>query len=194
MSTDAKAASELRSRSSFSSRDNAQAGGGEEDNVNQKKGWLRSRVSRFSTFGKRKSCIITGILLLILATISVLVVSVEEIRLVSIIYWSTKCVHMLYLYCFIHYWVERSGGQLISYVDMIMVLVGIMCFFWSDIIMYENHNLQRRLSIWIRKHTTYPYNNKQKSNYMWYRKKREKAVLVLCVNACLKHVCFNSLV
>ena len=86
MSTDAKATSELRSRSSFSSRDNAQAGGGEEDNVNQKKGWLRSRVSRFSTFGKRKSCIITGILLLILATISVLVVSVEEIRLVSIIY------------------------------------------------------------------------------------------------------------
>ena len=82
MSTDAKAASELRSRSSFSSRDNPQAGG-EEDNVNQKKGWLRSRVSRFSTFGKRKSCIITGILLLMLATISVLI-SAEEIRLVSI--------------------------------------------------------------------------------------------------------------
>ena len=86
MSTDAKAAAgggELRSRSSFSSRDNPQAGGEEEDNVNQKKGWLRSRVSRFSTFGKRKSCIITGILLLILATIGVLV-SAEEIRLVSI--------------------------------------------------------------------------------------------------------------
>ena len=102
MSTDAKSAAaagggELRSRSSFSSRDNPQPGG-EEDNVNQKKGWLRSRVSRFSTFGKRKSCIITGVVFLILATIGVLV-SAEEIRLVSIYIEVRNDVHMLYLYC-----------------------------------------------------------------------------------------------
>ena len=85
MSTDAKSAAggELRSRSSFSSRDSPQPGGEEEDNVNQKKGWLRSRVYRFSNFGKRKLCIITGVVFLILATIGVLV-SAEEIRLVSI--------------------------------------------------------------------------------------------------------------
>ena len=72
---------------------------------------------------------------------------------------------------------------------MMLVLVDIMCIFWSDIIIIKTQST-KTVSIYIYK--TYPYNNKQKRNYNW--EKREKAVLVLCANASLKHVFFNSLI
>ena len=70
----------LRSRSSFSK--NHQSGEEDDQRVEQKLGWLRSRTSRFSKFGGKKLCIITTIIILAIV-VTIITVPFDDIRLVS---------------------------------------------------------------------------------------------------------------
>ena len=70
----------LRSRSSFS-RQNPQSGE-EDEQQEQKLGWLRSRTSRISKFGGKKLCIITTVIIVAIV-VTIITVPFDDIRLVS---------------------------------------------------------------------------------------------------------------
>ena len=96
---------ELRSRGSFSR--NPQSGDADDrydnNNSQQKTGWLRSRASRISSLGKRKACIF-ALVIIVTASTMALVIPFEGFRIVS--RYCAKNFAGLYLFLYIWkvYW------------------------------------------------------------------------------------------
>ena len=96
---------ELRSRGASSSRNNPQSGDDDDNNdddattsCQRRVGWFKIRTSRLGILQKYKSQICGGLLLLILVTI-VLVLSIEDVGIVSVTISNIICIYILY-----HHW------------------------------------------------------------------------------------------
>ena len=96
---------ELRSRGASSSRNNPQSGDDDDNNdddattsCQRTRGWFTLRTSRLGILQKYKSQICGGLLLLILVTI-VLVLSIEDVGIVS-----DHIEYMIFIYILYNYW------------------------------------------------------------------------------------------